>query len=133
MQHNKQPHLNDCINRRGSVVHGAAQPHNMMVYGSASSQETPPPAFAAAVPAAVQQAAQQAAEYERLNQVHRLRRQESSAHAHHGSNSIKSSSIDNSVGDNKSVDQTAKSSYSMALPFPTQQPRALNVGISLSL
>jgi len=49
-----------------------------MVYGSASSQETP--AFAAAVPAAVQQAAQQAAEYERLNQVHRLRRQESSAH-----------------------------------------------------
>jgi len=95
---------------------GAAQQHNMMVDGSASSQETP--AFAAAVPAAAQQAAQQAAACERLNQAHRL--QPSAAHAHHGSNSPKSSSSDSSVGD-KSVDPTAKISYYLALPYPTQQ------------
>mmetsp|Transcript_20703 Transcript_20703/g.30788 ORF Transcript_20703/g.30788 Transcript_20703/m.30788 type:complete len:347 (-) Transcript_20703:168-1208(-) len=93
---------------------GAAQQHNMMV--DASSQETP--AFAAAVPAAAQQAAQQAAACERLNQAHRL--QPSAAHAHHGSNSPKSSSSDSSVGD-KSVDPTAKTSYYLALPYPTQQ------------
>jgi hypothetical protein len=101
--------------QQGSVAHGAAQQHNMMVYGSASSQETP--AFAAAVPASVQQAG----EYERLNQAHRLRQQESAAHARHGSNSSpKSSASGSSVGD-KTADPTAKSSYSMALPFPTQQ------------
>jgi len=92
---------------------------NMMVYGSASSQESP--AFAAAVPAAVQQAAQQAAEYERLNQAHRLRQQECAAHARHESNSSpKSSSSGSSVGD-KTADPTAKTSFSLALPFPTQQ------------
>eukprot|EP00984_Skeletonema_dohrnii_P015712 scaffold6843_cov97-Skeletonema_dohrnii-CCMP3373.AAC.1 len=106
--------------QRGSVAYGAAQQHNMMVSGGASSQESP--AFAAAVPAAVQQAAQQAAEYERLNQVHRLRQQESAAHARHGSNSSpKSSSSGSSVGEDKTADPTAKTSYSMALPFPTQQ------------
>eukprot|EP00984_Skeletonema_dohrnii_P016276 scaffold7189_cov111-Skeletonema_dohrnii-CCMP3373.AAC.2 len=105
--------------QQGSVAYGAAQQHNMMVSGSVSSQESP--AFAAAVPAAVQQAAQQAAEYERLNQAHRLRRQDSAAHVRHGSNSSpKSSSSGSSVGD-KTADPTAKSSYSMALPFPTQQ------------
>eukprot|EP00984_Skeletonema_dohrnii_P034859 scaffold33770_cov235-Skeletonema_dohrnii-CCMP3373.AAC.2 len=105
--------------QRGSVAYGAAQQHNMMVYGSASSQESP--AFAAAVPATVQQAAQQAAEYERLNQAHRLRQQESVAHARHGSNSSpKSSSSGSSVGD-KTADPTAKTSFSLALPFPFQQ------------
>eukprot|EP00984_Skeletonema_dohrnii_P023841 scaffold12947_cov198-Skeletonema_dohrnii-CCMP3373.AAC.1 len=93
--------------QRGSVAYGTAQQHNMMVYGSASSQETP--AFAAAVPASMQQAAQQAAEYERLNQAHRLRQQESAAHARHGSNSSpkSSSSSGSSVGD-KPADPTAK-------------------------
>eukprot|EP00984_Skeletonema_dohrnii_P001354 scaffold427_cov130-Skeletonema_dohrnii-CCMP3373.AAC.5 len=109
--------------QRGSVAYGAAQQHNM-IYGSASSQETP--AFAAAVPAAVpaavQQAAQQAAEYERLNQVHRLlRQQETVAHARHGSNiSQKSSLSGSSVGD-KTADPTARTSFSLALPFPFQQ------------
>ena len=93
---------------------GPAQQHNMMVDGSASSQETT--AFdAAAVPAAVQQAA----EHQRLNQAHRLQ-PHSAAHAHYGSNSPKSSSSDSSVGD-KSVDPTAKTSYYLALPYPTQQ------------
>jgi len=68
-----------------------------------------------------QQAAQQAAEYERLNQAHRLRQQESAAHARHGSNSSpKSSSSGSSVGD-KTANPTAKTSFSLAKPFPTQQ------------
>eukprot|EP00984_Skeletonema_dohrnii_P032532 scaffold26871_cov70-Skeletonema_dohrnii-CCMP3373.AAC.1 len=114
----RQSHM--LVQQRGYVAYGAAQQQNMIVDGSASSQEAP--AFAAAVPAAVQQAAQQAAEYERLNQVHRLlRQQESAAHSRHGSNSSpKSSSSGSSVGD-KTADPTAKTSYSMALPFPTQQ------------
>eukprot|EP00984_Skeletonema_dohrnii_P033658 scaffold30961_cov101-Skeletonema_dohrnii-CCMP3373.AAC.3 len=77
----------------------------MMVYGSASSQESP--AFAAAAPAAVEQVAQQAA----------LRQQESAAHARHGSNSSpKSTPSGSSVGE-KTADPTAKTSFFLALPF----------------
>eukprot|EP00986_Skeletonema_menzelii_P004498 scaffold1532_cov203-Skeletonema_menzelii.AAC.2 len=66
-------------------------------------------------------AEQQAAEYERLNQAHRLQQQQSVAHAHgSNSNNMKSSSSESSAGE-KSAREAQDSSYYMGLTYATQQ------------
>jgi hypothetical protein len=108
--------------RRQQQAQWAAAQHRMMVDGSAP-QQNPSPSFAssAGVPAVLQQ--QQAAEYERLNQAHRLQQQESAgAYAHGSSNSVKSSSSgSSSAGEKSGVQPVNQTSYYMALPCPTQQ------------
>eukprot|EP00986_Skeletonema_menzelii_P010696 scaffold5329_cov85-Skeletonema_menzelii.AAC.2 len=90
---------------------GAVQHDNMMVDGA--SHENPSFATSAA-------AEQQAAEYERLNQAHRLQQQQSVAHAHgSNSNNMKSSSTESSTG-KKSARKAEGNSYYMGLPYKTQ-------------
>ena len=109
--------------RRQQQAQWAAAQHRMIVDGSAP-QENPSLSFAssAGVPAVLQQ--QQAAEYERLNQAHRLQQQESAgAYAHGGNNnSVKSSSSgSSSAGEKSGVQPINQTSYYLALPYPTQQ------------
>ncbi len=101
---------------------GADQQHdndsnNMMLDDYRASQEPSPLASLSA-----QQAAEQAAEYERVNQEHRLQQQEFTAHAQGNNSNLKTASIDCSAGaGEKSVQLPVKNSYYMALPYPTQQ------------
>eukprot|EP00984_Skeletonema_dohrnii_P029916 scaffold20884_cov150-Skeletonema_dohrnii-CCMP3373.AAC.5 len=75
----------------------------------------------AAVPAAA--AAQQAAAFQRLDQAHMLEQQRggSVAYAQGNSSPKRSSSASESSGSEKSVSNSPKRSFFLALPYPTQQ------------
>lgn len=94
---------------------GADQHDNMMGLDGGASHENPSFTTSAAAHAVAEQ---QAAEYERLNQAHKLQQQQSVAHAHGSSSNLKSSSTESSAGE-KTV-RKADNSYYMALPYATQ-------------